>query len=239
MKDNEDIRLFRYLDKNGEFDYELYKECQIALNVAKIHYPGPPYMMMYSLCDNLVFKYKEDPIKFGICHGTRRGAEQEFLSIILGADILGTEISHTAEQFPRTIRWDFHDVKDEWLQKFDFIYSNSLDQSYDPVLAVTQWLKTLAPGGICIIHTHGAFSKEYISNDQNFGKENKNPKLGLPDSVPGHAGDPFVATTEGYKQVCLKAINDSEEFELFEDEESGRSVVVIMRKNNKGNKENE
>jgi len=93
--------------------------------------------------------------KFGICHGTRRGAEQKWLREMLGIEVIGTEISDTASQFPHTIQWDFHDVKTEWAGSVDFIYSNSLDHSCNPQLAMGQWMSCLRPGGLCFIDWDG------------------------------------------------------------------------------------
>ena len=48
--------------------------------------------------------------------------------------VIGTEIASDAEnRFPNTIEWDFHNVKDEWLNNVDFIYSNSFDQQIVPL----------------------------------------------------------------------------------------------------------
>ena len=72
-------------------------------------------------------------VTFGICHGVRNGHEVERFRRLLKCDVIGTEISSSAEQYAHVIEWDFHDVKDEWLNSVDFIYSNSLDHSYDRV----------------------------------------------------------------------------------------------------------
>ena len=50
-------------------------------------------------------------VKFGLCHGTRTGKEQEWFRKYLSCDVVGTEISETATQFPFTIQWDFHKSK--------------------------------------------------------------------------------------------------------------------------------
>ena len=67
------------------------------------------------------------------------------------ADVLGTEISETATQFPMTIQWDFHEVKPEWLSAFDIVFSNSWDHSYDPRLAFSRWLSCVAKGGALVL----------------------------------------------------------------------------------------
>src|SRR6056297_3035834 len=114
---------------------------------------------------------KEDTIKFiseyvkkripnvsrGICHGTRQGFEQKWFRQALGAEVIGTEISETAEEFEHTIKWDFHDVKDDWVSSFDFVYSNSLDHSHNPRQCLEAWVSCLKPGGLCLLE-HSAHS---------------------------------------------------------------------------------
>jgi hypothetical protein len=89
--------------------------------------------------------------KFDICNGTRRGLEQKWFAQQLNCDVIGTEISETAVDFPNTIHWDFHEDNPEWHEKSDFVYSNALDHAYDPDKAINVWMKTLTPRGCCII----------------------------------------------------------------------------------------
>ena len=94
--------------------------------------------------------------QFGICLGTRRGKEQEWFRKYLECDVIGTEISPTATQFPNTIEWDYHEVKAEWVDSVDFIYSNSFDHSYDPEKCLNAWMSCIKKGGVCILeHTSG------------------------------------------------------------------------------------
>lgn len=96
------------------------------------------------------------PVRLGLCHGTRNGAEQRwFLAHLAGAPtVIGTEISETATQFPNTIQWDFHDTKPEWIGACDFIYSNSWDRSFDPERMFKAWMSCLADDGMLLIeHT--------------------------------------------------------------------------------------
>ena len=91
----------------------------------------------------------------GICHGTRNGFEQNFISSQKGFEAIGTDISETANDFERSVQWDFHDTNKEWLARFDFVYSNSLDQSWNPRAALVTWLNQLKPDGRLVIeHTH-------------------------------------------------------------------------------------
>lgn len=83
-----------------------------------------------------------------ICHGTRSGEEQKFfLNEYPSANVIGTEISPTATNYPNTVQWDFSEPKEEWLNKFDIIYSNSFDHSFDPHKSIECWKQQLAENG--------------------------------------------------------------------------------------------
>jgi len=86
--------------------------------------------------------------QFGVCHGVRTGTENRILSELLGAEVIGTDLVGR----DNVKEMDFHDEMPQWEEKADFIYSNSLDHSYDPDLALRRWIKCLRPGGIILIH---------------------------------------------------------------------------------------
>lgn len=141
--------LYRYLGKDGSFDYEKYRRTQEEGNRKKLY-------KTWAIEENIA--YLSDYIsnllpspQFGICHGTRRGKEQEWFRKYLGCEVIGTEISDTAESFPHTIQWDFHEVKPEWVGSVDFIYSNSFDHSYDPEKCLNAWMTCLRKGGLCLL----------------------------------------------------------------------------------------
>lgn len=146
--------IFNYHKPDGSFDYERYKIIQEKANIQKIN-------NVWVLEENISFlsdyiKQTLDTVRFGICHGTRRGKEQEWFRKYLNCDVIGTEISETAEQFPNTIQWDFHESKPEWVDAVDFIYSNSLDHSYDPEKCLDVWMNCVNKNGICILeHSSG------------------------------------------------------------------------------------
>lgn len=148
-KPHKKVLLFEYKDKEGNFDYNQYKQIQEAGNIRKIASSWVTKEEIEFLSQYL--KSKMTP-QSGICHGTRRGLEQQWFSENLGSiNVLGTDISETAADFPNTVQWDFHENKQEWSKKFDFVYSNSFDHSYDPKKAMDAWMQTLKPNGICII----------------------------------------------------------------------------------------
>merc|ERR1712232_125221 len=67
-------------------------------------------------------------------------------------EVWGTEISVLGRQFRFTVApWDFHDVKPHWEGRVDFVYSNALDHSFDPPLALRAWMKSVAPDGALLL----------------------------------------------------------------------------------------
>ena len=143
-------------------DHEEYISIQEAGNIKKLDCVFVNEKVVKTLSDYIKKNIKNP--SFGICHGTRRGVEQKLFMEKTGAKVIGTEISSTASQFPDTIQWDFHDIKDEWINNVDFIYSNSIDHSYDPEYALSQWLKCLKDNGLCFIE-YTYFNKQFTKLD--------------------------------------------------------------------------
>lgn len=139
------MKLYKHKDHNE------YIEAQIKKNERKINHVWVKNAEL-SLIANKIKKNIPD-VKFGICHGVRNSWEVKKLRQLLKIEIIGTDIAPSAKRFKNTIQWDFHDVKDEWKNSVDFIYSNSFDHSYDPSLCLDRWMKCIRKGkGICFIH---------------------------------------------------------------------------------------
>ena len=158
------ISVLRY-ERDGTFDYDLYKQIQTLGNKGKLRSVFAQEANIRHLCGKL--EELIPSIEFVLCHGTRNGAEQKYFQSGLSrpAKILGTEISDTAVDFPMTIEWDFHEVKPEWLNAVDVIYSNSWDHSYDPRKLITAWLSCLRPHGVMVLEwtrQHGGRSTPSI-----------------------------------------------------------------------------
>jgi hypothetical protein len=149
QEDNPLFHVYKYSRPDGSFDYEEYRRIQTEGNRRKIEW-------VWAVEENIAFlaDYIRRIVRapaLGICHGTRRGKEQEWFRKYLGCEVIGTEISDTAKQFPHTIQWDFHETKPEWIDAVDFIYSNSFDHSYDPQRCLNAWMSCLKKGGLCIL----------------------------------------------------------------------------------------
>lgn len=130
-------------------NYDDYVEAQKDANVQKLNYVWAEKAEIRRISEYIRQHIPE--ASFGICHGSRNGMEVKWFREFLGINVIGTDISETAKEFPDLIQWDFHEVKDEWLGNVDFIYSNSLDHSYDPEMCLDRWMKCLKNNGLCFI----------------------------------------------------------------------------------------
>lgn len=126
--------------------YEAYVEVQTAGNRAKLKRQFVKKSHVAALSGHL--REVLGTVRFGLCHGTRAGREQRwFRKHLSGAEVIGTEISDTASEFPNTVQWDFHVENPDWVGRADFVYSNSWDHAFDPERAFTTWIDQLRPGG--------------------------------------------------------------------------------------------
>lgn len=162
-------RLYKFVKPDGSLDYDEYRRVQTEANKRKLD-------KVWVLEENIEFlaNYMKATLpqpKFGICHGTRRGNEQEWFRKHLGCEVIGTEISDTATQFPHTIQWDFHEVKPEWINSVDFIYSNSFDHSYDPQKCLDAWMSCVRPGGVCFLEHSTLHGPDGASKMDPFGAD--------------------------------------------------------------------
>jgi hypothetical protein len=139
-----------------EYDsYQQYKEVQVFHNRRKIRNVWADPTTLDLVADIVRSNVGKDAVR-GLCHGTRNGFEQNYLADNhAGFEVIGTDIADSAADYPRSVVWDFHDDRPEWTSHFDFVYSNSLDQSWKPKLALTTWLNQIHKDGVVIIeHTH-------------------------------------------------------------------------------------
>lgn len=163
------FKLFDYRKDDGSFDYDKYRATQQAGNLRKLAQTWVIEGNIKFLSDYLANSI--GPVSFGICHGTRRGNEQKWFREYLSCEVIGTEISESATQFPHTVQWDFHDVNPDWIGKADFIYSNSFDHSYKPEDCLNTWIDSLKIGGLCILEHSNLHAPEGANELDPFGAE--------------------------------------------------------------------
>lgn len=136
---------------------------------------------------SIVFKnfFQKLFIKFGYRIQKINTSDKKFTFI-------GTDISETAKNFENSIIWDFHKTKPEWINNYDFVYSNSLDQSYNPKRALTTWVAQLRVGGLLFLE---------MSNQDN---PNNSSKM-----------DPFGVEMEFFPYLIAKWFGDKFTLEIF------------------------
>jgi hypothetical protein len=153
--DEDDFYLHKYNS------YKKYKDTQILHNIRKINkvWADQHTMNRVALLVKEQKTRKNTKKKLGLCHGTRNGYEQNYLnSLNMGIFAIGTDISPACSKFLNTFVWDFHKHNKNWINRFDFVYTNSLDQSWNPKKAIEVWLGQIKKDGQIIIeHTksHG------------------------------------------------------------------------------------
>ncbi len=198
-----DFALVSY-EKDGAFDYETYRQIQTEGNKRKL---DGVFVQEDVIREIAAYEQEHGHVRAVICHGTRNGAEQRFFKAALpDVSVIGTEISDTATQFPDTVEWDFHVMNEDWRDKFDILYSNSWDHSYDPKLLFRVWSACIAPGGLMALEHSGRHEPKAV-----------NPL------------DPFGVTFDGL--VTLVADNPNLALEKILDVSAKRQVrVALFRK---------
>ena len=89
-------------EKNGALDYEAYRKIQEIGNRAKIDNVFTTEELIETVSSHA--RQRLGVVSSILCHGTRNGMEQRWFKYRFPeAEILGTEISETAAQFPMTI----------------------------------------------------------------------------------------------------------------------------------------
>ena len=82
-------------------------------------------------------------------------------------------------------------VKPEWRGGCDFVYSNAIDHSPNPGLAVTRWMEEVRPGGVLILEwskfsAGKTRSKTDLYADSLAGYKNLIKKMGAVAATPFH-----------------------------------------------------
>jgi hypothetical protein len=149
--------------------YEDYRTTQIFHNKRKLKNVWADERTLMLVIDRVSAEFGKERRLFGLCHGTRNGFEQNFIASRLDVDITGTDISETALQFSRSMQWDFHDRNESWVGRCDFIYTNSLDQSWQPRSALQTWLEQLHVGGLLFIEHSELHGPQGASDMDPFG----------------------------------------------------------------------
>ena len=146
--------LFYQHDYRG--GYAEYRERQIARNRESCAANNPAWADAETLSAIARDLEAHELGRTGICHGARNGFEVSWFRDRTGGDVVGTDISDTANDIPHMHEWDFHEENPDWLGRFEFVYSNALDHAIDPARALKTWTAQLVPNGrVYVEHTMG------------------------------------------------------------------------------------
>ncbi len=128
-------------------DHKEYEECQISkYNANKDGKWCREEDVKFLYDEFLINRFKT--IKMGICHGAKTGYENQLFTKYTGTRFIGTDIATSSDD---VIEWDMHDIKDEWINNVDIIYTNSFDHTYKPIELLQAWIKCLSANGVIII----------------------------------------------------------------------------------------
>ena len=165
--EHDGYRLLSWRKADGKYDLAAYRREQEKGNRAKIDQVWTSEINLQFIARWL--QQRGVAPRFILCHGTRNGFEQKVFSAFFHCDVLGTEISATATQFPMTVQADFHETAPEWERKADIVYSNSLDHAYDPVKALRAWAAAVRDGGVIVIEKASDSDPRGVSDLDPFG----------------------------------------------------------------------
>ncbi len=168
-----DQKLYSLHNYGNPSDYERNQQVKTAKKISQGY--DKSWCSEETIClitNYLVSKYGEEEFK-GVCHGTRVGKEVEWFNNHLpgGSYVFGTDIEPSATKFANTIEHDFHEIKDEWLNSFDFVYSNSQDHAKNPKKAIGNWLLSLNERGFLFIEHNRSHGKRAQDDADCWGVE--------------------------------------------------------------------
>lgn len=155
--------VFQHCYRGG---YDEYRDTQIMHNRRKLKHVWADEAVLKAIANDL----KAQGLgRSGICHGARNGFEVAWFREHFGGDVIGTDISETAVQFPHMQVWDFHEENAEWTSRFDFVYTNSLDQAMEPAKALNTWAGQISDKGRIYIEHTMAHSADHAGAMDPFG----------------------------------------------------------------------
>ena len=128
--------------------YEAYIDAQKKLTDKKY---GKIVFVRDSVIESIYKHFKDKNVQSILCHGTRTGDEQKLFKKFFGCYVWGSELSERAQNAEMTTVWDFNKVNEDWIGKFDLIYSNSFDHCITPKETLGVWKDQLTENGrLCI-----------------------------------------------------------------------------------------
>jgi hypothetical protein len=137
-----------FMSKIYEYSYDDYINAQKALTNSKF---GNVVYVRKETIGAIYENFKNDNVRSLLCHGTRSGEEQNHFISYFNCYVMGSELSEKAVIAPNTTIWDFNKVNEEWVGKFDLVYTNAFDHCITPSETIAVWRDQLTPNGRLLI----------------------------------------------------------------------------------------
>ena len=143
-----------YYDKMSKKDYEEYKKIQIKM--WEIKKEKRRNMLEYAY---VALQIKEEILNHSdklemICLGARNNHERDEFEHILSlrgcknVNVYSLDISPDAEV---DYHYDFGSLPKEWSNRFDIIYTNAADHSFDFEKCLLEWQRIMKPTGVFVL----------------------------------------------------------------------------------------
>lgn len=91
------------------------------------------------------------------CMGCRQGTEVfEFKEKFPRAEVHGVDITENIKSIKTHLdviieMQDFNKLPEDWADRFDLVFSNSIDHAFDPATTFKEWKRVTKPGGHLLI----------------------------------------------------------------------------------------
>lgn len=129
-------------------DYATYLTVQKFRHAKKRHkFQKPKYY-------NQIFENARPFIREGaniICMGSRNNYERSFIGAALHDLKVNVKSLDIGEKSDADYMIDFSNLPQDWNEKWDVIFSNSIDHAINPTATFFEWMRTLKADGIIII----------------------------------------------------------------------------------------
>ena len=146
---NKDLYLFQYDNYDHYVKMQLEKTEKLKERKQKTTWLHKD--LFNFVYNNIANFYKINDKTCIICHGVRFGFEVEFFRKKFPIkNVYATELCEGAFLFNKEnfSVMDFDKNIKEWHNKFDIVYSNSIDHSRNPIKTIDMWRKSLKINGI-------------------------------------------------------------------------------------------
>jgi len=141
-----DIVINKFYDAN--FEYEDYYNAQVKRHGAKL-YKKRKELHYVQCADGIIDLVNENSEM--ICIGTRNNHERDVWRKSMGPKNVRVFSLDIAPLSGADFIMDFNCLPEDWINKWDILFSNSLDHALDASDTFNKWLNVVKPNGLIIV----------------------------------------------------------------------------------------